>query len=215
VQYKNLQMQIGAVNYYKKAVELHETLAAANLAHIYMDAGFIEEASQILDEVQQRKDVHPNVWTAMAELSNRKKEEAQIEECYLKLAKEQQGFLRSFAEAYFTEKLNCLNSFIGLWRFSNGKKIIITQTEDKIEAKYNPDNQNERKYFIGRASNQAARLTFPSPSSYSFENESGYAYLSPDGQKLRIMILKKTKMSTEPKHNIFTLVREKVVRAYS
>lgn len=209
VQYKRLQMQIGSVNCYKKAVELHETLAAANLASIYMDAGFIEEASLILDEAQQQKDVHPNVWMVRAKLSEIKKEEVEIEERYLKSAKEQQNFLRLFAEAYFTEKLNSLNSFSGLWRLPNGKEIIITETEDKIAAKYNPDNQNEQKYFTGSASNQAARLTFPSSSSYSSDSKPGYAYLSPDGQKIRIMILKKTK------HDIFTLVREKVVRAYS
>jgi tetratricopeptide (TPR) repeat protein len=223
INYRRLQMPIRSTKSYQKAVgikstlldsifeatfatdnNLIATLAAANLAYLYLDTGLVEEASMILEKATQKKDVHPNVAHAISELKKREIAEAEIEKCSLKSASQQQRFIRSFAEAYFTEQTNCLNLFSGLWQLPNGVKVMITQTEERIKARYNPDQQKEREYFSGHTSNRAARIRFTS--SYGelygyLDRIDGYIYLSSDARQIHIMKLE------NKQHTVFTLIK--------
>ena len=138
VQYRWLQMPISSVNYYKKAIELGETIAMGNLARNYLDAGFEEEASQTVDNARQRENPHPNVGRAMSAISEEKESELQRENKELSVAGEQQRYILDFADAYFNEKSDC-PSFSGSWRASDGIKIEITQKEVELEGYWTSD----------------------------------------------------------------------------
>ena len=196
VQYEQLLMPMHSVKFYKKASERNETLAMANLAYRFMNAGFREEASEILNKAKQQANLHPNVGSAISAIPEKEEAESEIEERSLNSARTQQRFLLSFAEAYFTEKPNC-PTFNGLW--CNSIDLSITQSETRIEARWLDDEENK---FTGHVTNRAARVTSYKKNAFLSryeENGRGYVYLSPDGQQLFIMILK------EDKHSFLTL----------
>lgn len=205
VKYEQLQMPMYAVESYRKAAELGNTLAAANLAYQFMDAGFAEEASKTLDEAKQKPKLHPRVGSAITALSEKKEKEWETKKAFLNAAREQQRFLRSFGEAYFIEKPDC-PSFDDIWLFSDGIETTITQTNHIIGAEW--DSYPEKHTLIGYANNRAATIIIrteterlPDVFAESESSSRGYAFLSPDGQQLHIMILKGTE------HSFMTLER--------
>ena len=207
VQYEVLHMPMHSVRAYNKAVERDETLASANLAYRLMNAGFAEEARQILDKAREEKDIHPNVGGAIAALSEKEGEESKTEQNALKTAREQETFLHSFAEAYFIEKRDS-PSFAGVWRFPDGVEMTMTQSGEQVEGKWIRDKIEYK--LKGHASNRAARITTTRllqgrpfatilGGLASGEDSRGYIYLAPDGQKLFLMNLK------DQKHSLLTL----------
>ena len=208
IQYENLQMPMRSVEFYKKAIELGETLAASNLAYRLMNAGFKGEAAEILDKAKEQKNLHANVGSAIAAISDKEQAETDSEESYLTAAREQQRFLLSFAEAYFRPKPDC-PTFAGVWRFPDGTDLTMTQEPDQIEAKWVRD---ETEYKLtGHTSNRAARIktrgvykgmrrtSLLGSMIRSDEYSRGYIYLTPDGQNLFLMNLK------DQKHSLLTL----------
>lgn len=203
--YEHLQMPILSVKFFKKAAELDHTLAAANLAYRSMGAGFTEEARQILDKARQQPEVHPNVGRALATLSEKEKKESESEKSFLSAAREQQKFLRSFAEAYFIETPDC-PGFDDEWIFPDGCKVTISQTGAGIEAEW--ENTEGVYRLEGHVSNWAAKITISEMSVLGHkhgEDSHGWAYLSPDGNQLHIMTLKKNE------HSIMSLERGEMV----
>ena len=210
VEYDRLHMPMRSANTYKKAVGLNETLASANLAYRLMNAGFVEDARKLLDKAREQENIHPNVGSAIAAISEKEKGESKTEQDALKAAHEQQSFLHSFAEAYFTEKPDP-SSFHGGWRFPDGIEMTMTQGPDQIEAKWVRD---EKEYELtGHPSNRAARIktrkvvkgmryvSLLGSMIRSGEDSRGYIYLTADGQNLFLMDLK------DQKHSIETLDR--------
>lgn len=195
VQYGLLQMPISSVNYYKKAIELGETIAMGDLARNYLNAGFEEEASQTVDKARQSENLHPNVGRAMSAISEAKEAESQKKNKELSVAGEQQRYIIDFADAYFSEKSDC-PSFSGLWRTSDGMEIEIAQKEAEIEGYWVSD---KTKYKItGAAVNRGATISIykekyvwsPTAKLEFVIDGTGYAYLASDGQKLFILIMK-------------------------
>jgi len=74
VVYANLKIPNLAVKNYKSAMAIDETLAAANFAHILIDAGVFDEAEKVLKEAQTKKEVHQNVAGALVKLEQEKKQ---------------------------------------------------------------------------------------------------------------------------------------------
>lgn len=205
IQYGRLTMPISAAKFYKRASEQNNTLSHANLAYIYMNAGFADEAREILDKAKQFKNIHPNVGSAIASLSKKEDDEQKSEEKYLKIAREQQKLLRQFAEAYFVETTQS-PSFVGAWQFTNNDTITISQNGTEVEANW---ISNEIKYmFKGKVSNRATKVSFHKMN-YGYgktetgftKDGQGYVYLSSDGKQLHLMKMK----SDGREHSIETL----------
>jgi tetratricopeptide (TPR) repeat protein len=90
-----------AAEKYKKAADLGNTLAVSNLSSRYINAGFYQEAKQILLKAKESADIHENVWTALDSLSRKEKEEAEKYAEILAQAKEEQKFIKRFGDAFF------------------------------------------------------------------------------------------------------------------
>lgn len=67
-----------AFGVYRKAADLGETLAAANLANILMDAGATHEADEVLAKARETKDYHKNVNNALVRLQTIRTESLQL-----------------------------------------------------------------------------------------------------------------------------------------
>lgn len=200
VQYERLGMKIKSANAYKKSVKLKGTLAAANLAYIYIYAGLKEEAKRILDRAKNEEDVHPNVGAAISDISKRETGEEELEKKVLDRARKQQRFLLSFAEAYFTPIANHLN-FAGKWCFDDGVEIEIIHVGNKIEGNW---IREKKKYkFSGEVKNQGAKIITYKMSYDLFNGEEkrfnklteGYVYISAEDKQLFIMDIIDDKLS--------------------
>ncbi len=200
VQYADMGMPMKSVSFYKTSAELSETLAMANLAQKYMVAGFEEEAMNLLNKAKEQPDVHPNVGAAIAAISKRAEGEKEEEEKNLKAAREQQRFMISFGEAFFTEGADC-PAFGGLWRFPDGAEATMVQDGYQITAEWTRDKK--RFKFIGRPRNRGAQITNYEMGLINWVQEEwgftetgrGYIYLSSKGREVFVMNLRGTETS--------------------
>jgi hypothetical protein len=153
-----------------------------------MDGGFSEEAQEILDEAKLQAEVNPGVGKMMARLSERRETEEEIEEQQLKIAQEQQVFFLSYAEAYFTTRVESPN-FNGTWRLSDGSEAISTQTESRLELKWVRGENHHR--FEGLINNRSAKgeVNYVHDNVTTVWNNTTYVYMSPDDRKLYLMMI--------------------------
>lgn len=207
VEFERLAMPIRSVSMYKKSFEQKETLAAANLAFRLINAGFLQAAREVLDEAKEQENLHPSVGRAIAALSDKDKEEQKTEDEILRLATEQQGFMRLFAEAYFVKRPD-LPHFSGVWRSADGIEMTVTQTGNRIQALWVRGDDKDK--FTGQTCNRAAKITtervvgghtlFASILGSGKESH-GYVYLCSDGGTMFIMQMQ------GHKHSFLTLER--------
>lgn len=79
VAYARLGMPIKAIKCYKKAAELDNSLATANLAKALIAGGFIKEARDWIDKGLECKKVHGNVGSALSSINEKVKQEEEKE----------------------------------------------------------------------------------------------------------------------------------------
>lgn len=194
-----------SIKYYKKALNLKETLSAANLATKYMEAGFIEEAHQILEKARKEDNVHENVGNCIFRLSNIEQNEMDIQSKAFKEANKQQNFIRQFAEAFFIKDISTNSIFSGKWKLcssslslssSSGSlfdmnTINITQSESEIIGLW---GENNKFKLNGQAHNRGLVLKF-----YGQEDNlnmieknlftNSYAFISQDFAQLKIILI--------------------------
>jgi tetratricopeptide (TPR) repeat protein len=203
VLYSDLDMPMTGAALYEKAVQLDETLAAANLAYKYMNAGFLEKALDVLDKARRQEEVHPNVWAAMNELHRRKDKEKERKESIFQSAREQQQFFRAFAQAYFHTKNESPQCFEGKWTAFNphlGNTLISICCENNWITASLIEDDTEKKMFEGHVSNYAAIINFRISDALgsTHSGESEYLYLS-DNQKVMFILC--------TNHSIVELIR--------
>jgi tetratricopeptide (TPR) repeat protein len=205
VTYDKLSLPNRSVASYKKAAKLNNTLASANIAYRYMNAGFSEEASIILKEASRQEHPHKNVGSAMASLAKKEETENEQETAIINAAIQQQSFLRSYAATYFTPTAE--HSFAGIWLFSDGIEMIINQTDTSMVGEWLQAGKKSK--IEGLITNNTAKVTLSKMQYYGDNKElfynkdsAGYAYLSEDGRKLNIMTQK------DNQHSFLTLTKK-------
>jgi tetratricopeptide (TPR) repeat protein len=153
VQYERLGMSLKSISSYKKSSEKGGTLAVANIAYKYLNAGFKDDAKKIIDDVKDKKDVHKNVSEANAALSENNEIENKKEKEFLEEAKKEQGFFAKFTEQYFTPTE--IKDYSGEWTLDDGTKVYIEQDADQIKGTW---DLKGKKKFTGKIKNSAAKI---------------------------------------------------------
>jgi tetratricopeptide (TPR) repeat protein len=193
VAYTHLDLPIFAVEAFKKSAEKGETLATSNLASKLIDAGFAEDASQMLEKAQLEKDANPRVNEALSTLAIRRKNETEKENSIVESAQAQQRFHLAFAEAYFKQVNNAFD-VAGSWVSSDGMQIDVTQNGGDVVGVWS--DKGKRLKFSGRICNRAVLATFYTEQ-YSLAtksrefSESGQAkiYFASDKQRMFMLNL--------------------------
>lgn len=195
ITYDTLDMHTLAVDSYRKAYALGNTLSAANLAYLYLEPGFAEDASDLLDAAQRHDGPHPNVAAAIAAVSRTRERDEESQTSVLKGAREQRVFLSAYAEQYFTPRTASAN-FEGIWQSDEGYQVSISWQNEEVQASWNTKNKNYT--FTGKAHRGTAKISTirgknPDAASWALPDdiaENGYAYLSTDHRSITIMGLK-------------------------
>jgi tetratricopeptide (TPR) repeat protein len=206
VTYGELEMPVHKVQCLQKSVEHKESLASANLAYQYMNAGFIQEATQILGEAKQYKNPHQNVGRALADIAAKPEAEREVKEKHLEDAQQQRRFLVSFAEAYFLKRPLDPN-FEGSWFISGDTEATITRDNHQIRIEWTWANSPHQ--IIAHARNYGAKVDKYTRGEHYLTSlgSGGYAYLSEDSKEIRVMILRESGV-TEHDHYFLILTRQ-------
>ena len=148
VQYGIEKLSLKSVEYLKKASEIGNTLAMANMAYRLIEAGFYEEADEVLSRANEFENPHLNVASAKAKLEEQYEEENDKNKRLSDTGDMQKQFLREYAQAYIEDVEQ--NLFIGTWELPNGNNCIVEQEGNKIylEFEYEDLAYNTEKYEL-------------------------------------------------------------------
>ena len=136
VECRNVTLPFKSVDYYKKAAREDNTLAISNLAYLFINTGFYDEAAAELSRASQLSNPHENVASAKAELQKRRREEQDKWTNLIEIGTRQQQFLREFAQA--SVEATTKNPFLGTWQLPSGETCSVENDGIRIclEFKY-------------------------------------------------------------------------------
>lgn len=131
-----LGLPIESVAAYRKAEGLGETLAMSNLAHKFLDAGFLQEAKDVLDSALKVKDHHKNIDKALGIVENAKEAESKKETANMEKAKPVSEYYRQFGRSL--AKPLPIEDIAGKWKAPqcnldfalDGTSLVATGTYD-------------------------------------------------------------------------------------
>jgi tetratricopeptide (TPR) repeat protein len=124
-----LKLPLTGIRYFKLSAERGETLAMANLGSNLLEAGFEQEAREILEEARKEKEVHPNVDQWLGQIQkNRLAEEKKIEELDARV-KKVLSWRNSEAEAIAQEQI-ASQALVATYSDSSGSILIVTASDD-------------------------------------------------------------------------------------
>lgn len=123
VRAKEAGLEIKAVEIYKKAVNLRNTLSMSNLGYLFLNAGFTDEAEEIAKTASLMEHPHNNIYTLLSTISQKKEQQNnkwnELIEKYYKKQKQ----IRLYVEQYY---LGSSNKLDGDWILSYNKEISIS-----------------------------------------------------------------------------------------
>ena len=187
VEYDRLELPIRSIASFRAAAP-GNTLAMANLAYKFLNKGFKDEASKILDEAQKRDLVHENVAQARVDIAEKISDESSQEETLINDARQRQQFLRKFAQAYLVTT-TMVPDFSGVWLRSDGYVMnIVNTTSSSIEAEW--EGANRKNKMVGVTLNRGFTVVETRTANTILGGSSelnGYAYFSADGDTIYVM----------------------------
>lgn len=224
--YDHLNLPLNSVAAYQRSVSLKHTLAMANLAHLFIKAGFEDHAIALLREANAEENVDPNVGRASVKLADDKEKEKRINEQIIETARITQRFFRLFGDGYFIESDSASLSFSGKWKSERDIELVIERKEDALTGTWTAKTKGlpvllshgatETVYsFSGTARNRGATIEIHQKKEYSETIsgsiglqstfltaastlvEEGYAYLTNDGKELHTLTFKDSRHTIE------------------
>lgn len=99
VAYEGLSFAIRAVDAYRRAADSGETLAAANTAKRFLDAGFVQEAHSLLEKASQNPEHDKLVDTRFAEVKEARDDEGKERDKLLSNSRATSDFYATYGEA--------------------------------------------------------------------------------------------------------------------
>src|SRR5262249_45573574 len=123
-----------AVSHFKNAANGGSTLAMANLAQSYINAGFFDEAEEVITKARTAESPHQNVGSAMVALAQQREREA---ERWTEIKKASHGhlrFLNAFADALTIAAKP--DSLIGPWAVSGTMQVTLAITGTAVKASW-------------------------------------------------------------------------------
>lgn len=173
VECNSLGLPIKSIDFFKKAKDCGNSLAASNLAFKLIAIGFAEEAKDILSNAQIEKDVHENVYKAITQLSENKTKESQKWNDIITQATQIQNFLWQYAEACYEK--DCPENISGYWLSNENDTFSLDHSDKVIHASWtNQKGQYKLQGTITRGCALFVKYSLPSNSLLdmnSFNNE--------------------------------------------
>ncbi|HHX8453905.1 TPA: tetratricopeptide repeat protein [Vibrio diabolicus] len=133
VQAKKAGFNIKSIQSYKKAADLHESLALANQGYALLGVGFADDAEKLAQKALQMKKPHPNVHRLISDIESERKKENEKWAESLKYARKKQIYYQKYIEKYY---LPSSEELIGTWLTGDGIEVQIQPNENKFDLKW-------------------------------------------------------------------------------
>jgi hypothetical protein len=127
---------------------LDETLAATNLANIFIGAGAHQQAEKLLKEAQGKKEVHENVNESLVSLDKTRKKDRETRTENLELAKRQHDFFVGYADALASADTS-LSVLDGVWLDSKGKVVELKDDQSDHTVEINWTEEKPQPIYFG------------------------------------------------------------------
>ena len=108
VAYESQKLSAKSVSSYRSSIEKGGTLAASNLAHRFIGAGFIQEAAMVIESAASVSGHHKNVDSALVKLKEMPEKEGEEEKKILSAAQDVSLFYRKMGESLAASDLGTL-----------------------------------------------------------------------------------------------------------
>jgi tetratricopeptide (TPR) repeat protein len=155
--YSSLKLKGKSITSFFKSAEENETLAMGNLAHNYLEAGFINDARKLIDKANTLSaegiEVNPRVGSALQRNKNLEEEENETEKKLLKEAEQEREFRVKYSEASLINKCIKKNEIEGPWKTPWGElKIDLDEKSNSFQIKVHQKVEMPRyATFLGRS----------------------------------------------------------------
>jgi len=200
IAYENLDMNHYGVINYRKASELGHTLAQANLANLYMNEGFIEEARQLIVMARYENNVHSNIEHASKRIEDIMESESEKEKETIVKGHAIQQFLREYAE-YFYESTS--NDCGGTYVYKDNDLVVnsgvneVNIEYDKVSPKYKIVGVKKGRTLELDISTESISLLRVEGSSVRYGDPVKHlAYINPSDNNLRLLNLSTRELMT-------------------
>lgn len=121
VAYDGLSFAIRAVDAYRRAADAGQTLAASNIAKRFLDAGFVQEASSLLEEASRKPEHDKLVDTRFAEVKDARDDEGKERDKLLPKSRATSDFYATYGEARLARDLV---DVAGSWKTPRGTATV-------------------------------------------------------------------------------------------
>lgn len=160
----NIDIPTKAVGFYQESVSKGNTLAMANLAQLYLNNGFIEDAKKIIEKTKEHENPHENVSHVITGIHSKQENEKDKWTNALKKANKYRKFIRQYTSAYFSEGTDLAN-FSGMWNLSNHNQIELKVHKNRLSAEWliEPTGLSKTKYkctLSGQIHNNSASIAY-------------------------------------------------------
>lgn len=168
VLYDNFELNVKAVNAYKKAIELDESLSISNLANLYINAGFLDDAKSLLEKIEDLKQkniiINENIGNTESRLKRAEQSETDKENELFNDVKRQNSFMQEYAEKYCTSFDIDYTKLSGTWETHNGEYIFEFKEDFECIFKINQKSDTEYTEFgiKGKITNLSFEATIKS-----------------------------------------------------
>jgi tetratricopeptide (TPR) repeat protein len=138
--YSSLKLKGKSIVSFFKSVEENETLAMGNLAHNYLESGFMNDARKLIDKANKLSaegiEVNPRVGSALQKIKNLEEEENETEKKLLKEAEQEREFRVKYSEASLINRCIKKNEIEGPWETPLGElKIDLDEKANSFQIK--------------------------------------------------------------------------------
>lgn len=145
VAFERLSLPGMGIEHYRRSAEAGYTLAMANLAYHYLNAGFYREAEELIKKGRLAENPHENIGSAMVALAQARKNESERWEQYQKVAFGQRRFLNELADAIAAEPQP--EAFVGSWSVTRSTTTALEVVGSTVRAAW--EESAARRQFRG------------------------------------------------------------------
>jgi len=162
--YADCELPISSVTHYKGSIALGETLSSANLGFMYLDAGMVDEARDLIRAAILVEPHDVRVEECSAEISVRTQKESVRQIELLKDAANERDFFISMGNALQTP----IPDINGVWKFPFGE-LTLTRFDNKISGAARIKKPEGHNYLSALLGGATAGPTVPRVELYSLK----------------------------------------------
>jgi hypothetical protein len=164
--YGNLELKGKSISSYFEAARENETIAMGNLAHAYIDAGFIVDAQNQIDKANKLSSewtkVNPRVGDAQYKITTLLEKEKKKEEEILLEARKESQYRVKYSKALCSDVKMKKNQIDGEWQTSRGiLKLIFDESLNAFETNIQLE-AGKQNYLKGSISGMSGKYSIKS-----------------------------------------------------